>query len=482
MDSAETTDPAPGHPSEEPAELPPSQAIPEGPAFLLITRKEGNFRHTNPFSLRRSIDSYIGPVNSLKALRSGALLIETKTETQTIQMMRTASFRGTPVTISLATRLNSVEGSVRSDALTEITNMELLQELQTQGVVRVQRLRSRDLQNLGPNPTVRLTFSGRILPQAIRCGYLAVPVDPWVPAPRPCTKCWAYGHSKRACRRRQPMCGRCGGPHDAEKCDGPEQCPGCGGPHPAWDRRCPIAEDARQWHRAEVKNRRAEHRAQGHGRPNGATWFREERPDGLLPAPHPPSDIGSPPTRSATAAAAAAAAAARPTAAAAVARPTDTATTPLAGDDWPPLPAPGATHKVASPPARSVPPAPKRTTEDPEAGARSSPAAPQASPSVRSVTDTDTDTDDPAPRPSRLSKHSSGSAESLGSGQSEADTISLQLDELDTTIVSAPTPSPPPHDTPPLRRNNTVPLSLADLDVLESARSGPLTRSALKKQ
>ncbi|KAF0297830.1 Sodium-dependent glucose transporter 1 [Amphibalanus amphitrite] len=200
--------------------------------------------------------------------------------------------RGTPITVTLATRLNSIEGSVRSDALTEVPNRELLEELQSQGVVRVQRLRSRDLQKLGPNPTIRLTFSGRTLPQAIRCGYLSVPVDPWVPAPRPCTKCWAYGHSKRACRRRQPMCGRCGGPHDAEKCSGPEQCPGCGGPHPAWDRRCPIAEDAKQWHRAEVKNRRAEHRAQGHGRPNGATWFREERPDGLLPAPHPPSDTG----------------------------------------------------------------------------------------------------------------------------------------------------------------------------------------------
>ena len=237
MDPLDREPAPPGHPSEEPAELPPSQAIPEGPAFVLVTREEGSFRHTNPFSLRRSIDNYIGPVHSLKALRSGALLIETKTATQTQQLLRTASFRGTPITVALATRLNSIEGSVRSDALTEVPNRELLEELQSQGVVRVQRLRSRDLQKLGPNPTIRLTFSGRTLPQAIRCGYLSVPVDPWVPAPRPCTKCWAYGHSKRACRRRQPMCGRCGGPHDAEKCSGPEQCPGCGGPHPAWDRR-----------------------------------------------------------------------------------------------------------------------------------------------------------------------------------------------------------------------------------------------------
>ncbi|KAF0302786.1 hypothetical protein FJT64_025116 [Amphibalanus amphitrite] len=35
---------------------------------------------------------------------------------------------------------------------------------------------------------------------------------------------------KARCRRREPRCGRCGGPHNPEQCGGPVQCLGCGGP------------------------------------------------------------------------------------------------------------------------------------------------------------------------------------------------------------------------------------------------------------
>ena len=43
------------------------------------------------------------------------------------------------------------------------------------------------------------------------CGYLRVPVDPWVPPPALCSICWEVGtHGRRACRRRSPKCGRYG--------------------------------------------------------------------------------------------------------------------------------------------------------------------------------------------------------------------------------------------------------------------------------
>ena len=194
------------------ASLPPSETLPEGPAFVLV-KKKGSFRSSNPFHIKRSLDQFIGPVKSVKALQSGSLLIETENSKQTVTLMNMTNFADNPVQTQLAHRLNTVEGAVRSEALTELSNAELLDELKGQGVVKVQRLKSRNLEKMGPNPTVRLWFAGRTLPQILYCGYMRVQVTPWIYAPRPCPNCLMYGHSRRACRRRNPRCGRCSGGH-----------------------------------------------------------------------------------------------------------------------------------------------------------------------------------------------------------------------------------------------------------------------------
>ncbi|KAF0313829.1 histone H3 [Amphibalanus amphitrite] len=72
--------------------------------------------------------------------------------------MNMTNFADNPVQTQLAHRLNTVEGAVRSEALTELSNAELLDELKGQGVVKVQRLKSRNLEKMGPNPTVRLWY------------------------------------------------------------------------------------------------------------------------------------------------------------------------------------------------------------------------------------------------------------------------------------------------------------------------------------
>ncbi|XP_043213583.1 uncharacterized protein LOC122377536 [Amphibalanus amphitrite] len=49
-----------------------------------------------------------------------------------------------------------LEGALRSEALTELSNAELLDELKEQGVIKVERLRSNNIEKMGPNPTIRL--------------------------------------------------------------------------------------------------------------------------------------------------------------------------------------------------------------------------------------------------------------------------------------------------------------------------------------
>ena len=217
---------------EPAATLPPDEAVPEGPAFVLVRKPKGNFLHSNPFAIRREIDSKYGTVMSVKALRSGPLLVETKSSNHTHTLLNMTSLRGSPVTASLAERMNTVEGSIRADSLTEMSNKEILEELEPQGVCRVQRLRSRDVAKWGPNPTVRLSFRGRLLPLHVYCGYEKVAVNPWVPMPRACQHCWNFGHHAKACRRRKPRCGKCSESHETEGCEAPLQSPHCAGPHP----------------------------------------------------------------------------------------------------------------------------------------------------------------------------------------------------------------------------------------------------------
>ena len=84
------------------------------------------------------------------------------------------------------------------------------------------------------------------LPQAVRCGYLRVPVQPWVPAPQQCNNCWDIGTARaRACRRRTAVCGRCAEAHPTEGCREGPQCANCGQPHPAWDPGCPVKQRLR---------------------------------------------------------------------------------------------------------------------------------------------------------------------------------------------------------------------------------------------
>ena len=275
---APTTDPGEREP---PAVLPTPKEPPDGPCFLLIKKDNGDFSKSNPFALKRALDTLCGPLNSAKTTNTGTLLVETTDKTQSMNILRSKTLGGLPITVSLASRMRITMGCVRSDAITSLTNEELLQELQSQGVCRVERLRSRNAAEWGPNPTVKLGFYGDALPYHITCGYLRVPVNPWIPAPTLCSHCWEVGsHTARSCRRRSPKCGRCGrSNHVAGDCQAETpSCPSCRQAHPAWDSNCPVRVDARDWHRAVQKERRDAHRAASRQAPpvqwplNPAEW------------------------------------------------------------------------------------------------------------------------------------------------------------------------------------------------------------------
>ena len=99
----------------EPAvSLPPDETIPEGPAFVLIKKTSGNYLRANPFALRREIDAKYGTVLSVKALRTGSLLVESKNSKQTEHLLAIPSLRGLP-------RKYALQANIKFSLRTQVT-------------------------------------------------------------------------------------------------------------------------------------------------------------------------------------------------------------------------------------------------------------------------------------------------------------------------------------------------------------------------
>ncbi|XP_050079280.1 uncharacterized protein LOC126567089 [Anopheles maculipalpis] len=74
-----------------------------------------------------------------------------------------------------------------------------------------------------PTSSIRITFEGTVLPQALIIEGLRIPIDrPYVPRVATCSKCSRIGHADPFCTRKI-CCGKCRGAHATEECKAPSQ-------------------------------------------------------------------------------------------------------------------------------------------------------------------------------------------------------------------------------------------------------------------
>ena len=107
---------------------------------------------------------------------------------------------------------------------------EIAEELSESGVTEVRQIGS----------IYVLTFDMPTPPQHVKCAYIRLPVEEYVPNPMRCFKCQKYGH-KNKCNS-QSLCGRCGSKeqnHSTRECRGKPQWVNCKGEHPAFSKKCP---------------------------------------------------------------------------------------------------------------------------------------------------------------------------------------------------------------------------------------------------
>ena len=109
--------------------------------------------------------------------------MECSRKTQTENLLKTVNFADRPVHVSVHKTLNSSCGVIRCRELSDLSEIEIRDELKTQGVVEVHRVSVKKEGEVIPTNILFLTLNRPDMPKEIKVGYLKVKVDLFVPKP-----------------------------------------------------------------------------------------------------------------------------------------------------------------------------------------------------------------------------------------------------------------------------------------------------------
>ncbi|GFV53280.1 uncharacterized protein TNCV_1645121 [Trichonephila clavipes] len=207
--------------------------------FLLISLPNNAMSVKSPFTIHKALKGIGGEPKSVKGLRSGDLLVESSSSTQTKSFLLAKTFLDSPVNIIPHKSLNTSRGVISEPDLLATSEAEILERFSNQGVIQVRRITIKKDTTIIPTKHLILTFSSPTLPQTIKAGYLNCKIRPYIPNPLRCFKCQRFGHSQTACRG-QLTCSRCASVgHSSADCSLAQKCVNCSQPHSSDSKQCP---------------------------------------------------------------------------------------------------------------------------------------------------------------------------------------------------------------------------------------------------
>ena len=115
-------------------------------------------------------------------------------------LLKTDHFVDRPMHVSIHKTLNSSRGVIRCRELSDMSEIEIRDELKIGGVVEVPRVTVKKEGKVIPTNTLFLTFNRPDVPKEIVVGYLKVKVELFVPNPLRCFNCNKFGHTSQRCR------------------------------------------------------------------------------------------------------------------------------------------------------------------------------------------------------------------------------------------------------------------------------------------
>ncbi|GFX44446.1 uncharacterized protein TNCV_1394671 [Trichonephila clavipes] len=165
-------------------------------------------------------------------MRSGDLLVETKSAIQSKSYLSTKHFLDSFLTVTPHRSLNFSRGVISEPDLLTTPDAEILDGFSDQGVIQVRRITIKKDATVIPTKHMILTFNNPNLPATVKAGYLNCKIRPYVPNPLRCFKCQRFGHSQTACRG-QLTCSRCATVgHPSTDCTLEPKCVNCFLSHP----------------------------------------------------------------------------------------------------------------------------------------------------------------------------------------------------------------------------------------------------------
>ena len=196
----------------------------------------------NVIATDREIKNKIGIPKKISKLNRDSLLIEVKTNSQGKKLMEMKYITGFEVTVNEHKTMNQCKGTLYSETLSNSTEEELLECLNEQGVIKVERMKRRVYGDLVDTHRYILTFNRTELPPLIRLAdWHHEPIDLYIPPPLRCQQCQRLSHTKKWCHRTEITCSRCGTEgHTSRDCQNDPHCVNCNGDHSALDKQCPF--------------------------------------------------------------------------------------------------------------------------------------------------------------------------------------------------------------------------------------------------
>lgn len=225
-----------------------------GPKYLVMARvnSEKTLAEVSPFLIKKVIDNTCGgEVESCKKLMNGTILIKTKNFIQAKNLIQLTSMSPTiEVELTEHQSLNFAKGVIYSNDLRGITEEEILKELQTQNVCKIDKILKKTNNELKETGLIIVTFASTTLPSELSIGYEKVRIRPYIPLPLKCKNCLRFGHLSKFCNSKR-ICLNCSNEFhlDEEKdetCSHPQSCLNCkenniqNNKHSPNDRSCPI--------------------------------------------------------------------------------------------------------------------------------------------------------------------------------------------------------------------------------------------------
>lgn len=192
------------------------------------------------FKANRQLETALnGKPNKITETRTGTLIVEVKNQQQSTAIRNISTLADTEVDIIEHEYLNQTKGTIWYANQAKYSEEKLLEELKPLGAQAIYQTKKRLNNVLVPTPVYIITFKSCTLPAHINLGWTRCPVRLYIPRPRRCLKCQAFGHGAAACRKDATVCYNCSGEQHPLPCTNPPRCANCFLDHPSSSSNCP---------------------------------------------------------------------------------------------------------------------------------------------------------------------------------------------------------------------------------------------------